>query len=75
MKRFHRNWRKVIQQAPLHRGCTVGATASDEGEVESRPGRDPAFGGLQLNERFNADQVGLAFMNGLETTCHGKGRA
>ena len=26
------------------------------------------FGRFQLNERFNADQVGLAFVNGLEMT-------
>ena len=50
------------------RGGSEGATASDKGEVESRPARDPVFGRFQLSERFNADQVGLAFANGLETT-------
>ena len=66
--RFHRKLRKVMRQTAVCRGGSEGATASDEGEVKSQPSRDLVFGWFQLNERFNADQVGLAFVNGLETT-------
>ena len=70
IKGVYTKLRKVMR----HRyGGPVGAAESNRGEVESQPGRDPAFGRFQLNEQFNADQVGLAFVNGLETTFNEKG--
>ena len=66
--RFHIKLRKVMRRIAVCRNGSEGATASDEGEVESKPATDPVFGRFQLNERFNADQVGLAFINGVETT-------
>lgn len=66
--RFHRKLGKVMRQTVFCRGGSEGATASDKGKVESQPARDTVFGPFQLNERFNVDQVGLAFENRLETT-------
>ena len=57
-----------MRQNAVCRGSSEGATASDEDEVKFQPAKDPLFGRFQLNEWFNADQVGLAFVNGLETT-------
>ena len=57
-----------MRQNAVSRGRSEGATASDEGEVESQPARDLLFGRFQLNDRFNADQVELEFVHGLETT-------
>ena len=65
--RFHRKLRKVVRRPAVCSKGSEGATASDEADVESKPARDPVFVRFQLNEWFNADQVGLAFINGVET--------
>ena len=74
MNRLHRKLPKVIYKASRHHGSTVGSTASDGVEIEWQPGRNPAFGCFQPDEQFNVDQVGLGFVNGMETTYDEKGR-
>ena len=52
----------------LVHGGVVGVTASNGGEVESQPGKDPAFGRYKLNHWFSNDQVGPTLVNGLKPT-------
>ncbi|CAB1117836.1 unnamed protein product [Ectocarpus sp. CCAP 1310/34] len=64
---FHRLFRKLLQQPVRYR-------APDESDVSAittvaeRESRVPKYGQFQLWERWNVDQVSLAFVNGLLDT-------
>ena len=66
--RFHRNLGKVMRQTVFAAAVRKARRLATKVKVESQPARDTVFGPFQLNGRFNVDQVGLAFENGLETT-------
>jgi hypothetical protein len=64
--KFHRRLRWLLQQPPVRRSAAEGAAESDNAEV--LPVQDPVYGRFSLDRRINVDQVGLAFVNGLEST-------
>ena len=66
MMSFHRRLRLLLQQPPVRRPAADGAAESDNAEV--LPVQNPVYGRFSLDRRINVDQVGLAFVNGLEST-------
>ena len=66
MMRFHRRLRRVLRQPPVRRPAAEGTAESDNAEV--LPVQNPIHGRFSLKRRINVDQVGLAFVNGLEPT-------
>ena len=62
MMRFHRRLRRLLQQPPVCR------PAAESDNVEVLPVQNPVYGRFSLDRRINVDQVGLAFVNGLEST-------
>ncbi|CAB1106733.1 unnamed protein product [Ectocarpus sp. CCAP 1310/34] len=72
IQRFHRLFRKLLQEP-------VGYRAPDESDVSAvttvaeRESRVPKYGQFQLWERWNVDQVSLAFVNGLLDTWDKRG--
>ncbi|CAB1117664.1 unnamed protein product [Ectocarpus sp. CCAP 1310/34] len=72
IQRFHRRFRKLLQEPVRYR-------APDESDVSAittvaeRESRVPKFGQFQLWERWNVDQVPLAFVNGLLDTWEERG--
>ena len=73
MMRFHRRLRRLLQHPPVRRHAAEGAAESDNAEVLSV--QNPVYGRFSLDRRIDVDQVGLAFVNGLESTVHGTRRA
>ncbi|CAB1108959.1 unnamed protein product [Ectocarpus sp. CCAP 1310/34] len=67
IQRFHRLFRELLQEPVRYR-------APDESDVSAvttvaeRESRVPRYGQFQLWERWNVDQVSLAFVNGLRGT-------
>ncbi|CAB1103677.1 unnamed protein product [Ectocarpus sp. CCAP 1310/34] len=72
IQRFHRLFRKLLQEPVRYR-------APDESDVSAvttvaeRESRVPKYGQFQLWERWNVDQVSLAFVNGLLETWDKRG--
>ena len=66
MMRFHRRLRRLLQQPPVRCPAAEGAVENDNAEVLSV--QKPVCGRFSLDRRINIDQVGLAFVNGLEST-------
>ena len=66
MMRFYRRLRRLLQQPPVHRPAAEGAAESDKAEV--LPMQNPVYERFSLGRGINADQVGLAFVNGLKST-------
>ena len=64
MMRFHMRLRRLLQQPPVRRPTAEGAAESDNAEV--LPVQNPVYGRFNLDWRINVDQVGLAFVNGLD---------
>ena len=56
----------MLQQPPVCCPAAEGAAESDNAEV--LPMQNPVYGHFGLDRRINVDQVGLAFVNGLEST-------
>ena len=66
MMRFHRRLHRLLQQQHVRRPAAEGAAESDSAEV--LPMQNPVYGRFNLDWRINVDHVGLAFVNGLEST-------
>lgn len=72
IQRFHRRFRKLLHEPVRYR-------APDESDVSAvttvaeRESRVPKYGQFQLWERWNVDQVPLAFVNGLLDTWDKRG--
>lgn len=72
IQRFHRLFRKLLQEPVRYR-------APDESDVSAvttvaeRESRVPKYGQFQLWERWNVDQVPLAFVNGMLDTWDKRG--
>lgn len=66
MKSFHRRLRKLLQDPPVRRAAAGGAAENNSAAIV--PVESPLYGRFSLNARFNVDQVGLAFVNGLGST-------
>ena len=62
MQTFHRRLRRLLKEPPVRRVPAEG------GSAEVLPIENPVYGRFSLERRFNVDQVGLAFVNGLEST-------
>ncbi|CAB1104834.1 unnamed protein product [Ectocarpus sp. CCAP 1310/34] len=66
MKSFHRRLRQLLQEPPVRRAAAGGAAENNCAAIV--PVESPLHGRFSLNARFNVDQVGLAFVNGLDST-------
>ena len=66
MMSFHRRLRRLLQQPPVRRPAAEDAAESDT--AEALPVQNPVYGRFSLDRRINVDQVGLAFVNDLEST-------
>ncbi|CAB1108329.1 unnamed protein product [Ectocarpus sp. CCAP 1310/34] len=65
MKRFHRRLRQLLQEPPVRRAAAGGAAEINGAAIV--PVEPPLYGRFSLNARFNVDQVGLAFVHGLDS--------
>ncbi|CAB1107192.1 unnamed protein product [Ectocarpus sp. CCAP 1310/34] len=72
IQRFHRLFRKLLQESVRYR-VPNESDVSAITTVAERESRVPKYGQFQLWERWNVDQVPLAFVNGLLDTWEERG--
>ncbi|CAB1116487.1 unnamed protein product [Ectocarpus sp. CCAP 1310/34] len=66
MRSFRRRLRQLLQELPVRRAAAGGAAENNGAAIV--PVESPLYGGFSLNAHFNVDQVGLAFVNGPDST-------
>ncbi|CAB1101298.1 unnamed protein product [Ectocarpus sp. CCAP 1310/34] len=66
MKSFHRRLRQLLQEPPVRRAAAGGEAENNGAAIV--PVKSPLYGRFSLDARFTVDQVGLAFVNGLDST-------